>query len=181
MAEQSDSMGRIVVRTAGEEDRQAVRELTRRAYQEFADVMDPTSWDGLRKAIEGGLANYRRAEVIVLERDRSLVGSVMLFSPEAAPYGAAVAGVPWPEIRLLAVDPSARGEGIAAELIAACLRRVREQGHRGVGLHTSRSMKIAIELYRRMGFVRVPEFDFQPPGAERVEAYYLALPNEPTE
>jgi hypothetical protein len=36
-------------------------------------------------------------------------------------------------------------------------------------------MATAIDLYRRMGFVRAPELDFQPPGAELVEGFRLAL------
>ena len=30
-------------------------------------------------------------------------------------------------------------------------------------------------MYERMGFVRAPEHDFQPPGAERVTGYRLPL------
>jgi hypothetical protein len=36
-------------------------------------------------------------------------------------------------------------------------------------------MRAAVAMYTRMGFVRVPEFDLQPPGTELVEAYRLAL------
>ena len=32
-----------------------------------------------------------------------------------------------------------------------------------------------MQMYKRMGFVRVPEFDHQPPGTELVEAYRLEL------
>jgi ribosomal protein S18 acetylase RimI-like enzyme len=47
-----------------------------------------------------------------------------------------------------------------------------------LGLHTSRSMRAAVRLYERMGFVRDPEHDFHPPGAELVEGYLLRL-NDP--
>ena len=36
-------------------------------------------------------------------------------------------------------------------------------------------MRAALRLYQRMGFVRDPEHDFQPPGAELVEGYLLRL------
>jgi hypothetical protein len=36
-------------------------------------------------------------------------------------------------------------------------------------------MRAAARLYERMGFVRDPERDFQPPGAELVEGYLLRL------
>jgi hypothetical protein len=36
-------------------------------------------------------------------------------------------------------------------------------------------MRSAMRLYERMGFVRDPEHDFQPPGAELVEGYLMRL------
>jgi hypothetical protein len=36
-------------------------------------------------------------------------------------------------------------------------------------------MQAAIRLYEQMGFVRFPEYDFQPEGAELVMAYRLNL------
>jgi ribosomal protein S18 acetylase RimI-like enzyme len=56
-----------------------------------------------------------------------------------------------------------------------CVRRARRAGATAIGLHTSRSMRAAVAMYTRMGFVRVPEFDLQPPGTELVEAYRLTL------
>ena len=56
-----------------------------------------------------------------------------------------------------------------------CVRRARSAGAHELGLHTSRSMRSAIRLYTRLGFTRAPERDFQPPGAELVEGYRLAL------
>jgi ribosomal protein S18 acetylase RimI-like enzyme len=56
-----------------------------------------------------------------------------------------------------------------------CVRRARRAGADALGLHTSRSMRAAIRLYERMGFVRAPERDFRPEGAELVEAYRLPL------
>jgi ribosomal protein S18 acetylase RimI-like enzyme len=56
-----------------------------------------------------------------------------------------------------------------------CLRRARASGATEIGLHTSRSMKAAIQMYERMGFERAPENDFQPPGTERVLGYRLGL------
>jgi ribosomal protein S18 acetylase RimI-like enzyme len=78
-------------------------------------------------------------------------------------------------VRLLAVAPEARGTGVGRALMGECVRRARAMGATELGLHTSVSMRAAMQLYERMGFVRAPEFDFQPPGAELVEAYRLRL------
>jgi ribosomal protein S18 acetylase RimI-like enzyme len=58
-----------------------------------------------------------------------------------------------------------------------CVRRARRMGATDLGLHSSHSMRVAIEMYERMGFVRVPEHDFQPQGAELVRGYRLPLGN----
>jgi ribosomal protein S18 acetylase RimI-like enzyme len=68
-----------------------------------------------------------------------------------------------------------RGSGVGRLLVEDCIRRARRAGVRELGLHTSRSMTVARALYERMGFVRAPEHDFQPEGAELVEAYRLPI------
>jgi GNAT superfamily N-acetyltransferase len=102
----------------------------------------------------------------------------MLYPASADAYGGSVRPAPWPEVRLLAVPPDARGSGVAKALMEECFRRVRASGSTRIGIHTSRSMVVAIEMYRRMGFRREPDYDFQPPGAELVEAYTLDLGGE---
>jgi predicted N-acetyltransferase YhbS len=165
----------LVIRDARGEDRDAVRELTLRAYGEYAEVMEPSAWAGLSEGVRNALASTAPADRIVAEHEGKIVGSVMLFAPDANAYAGYVDPVRWPELRLLAVDPDARGLGVGRALVDECLRRARAQGATDLGLHTSRSMRAAIRLYQRLGFVRDPAHDFQPEGAELVEAYRLAL------
>ena len=73
------------------------------------------------------------------------------------------------------MSPDARGEGIGQALVDECVRRARRMGAAELGLHTSGSLRAAIRMYERMGFVRAPERDFQPPGAELVMGYRLPL------
>jgi hypothetical protein len=55
------------------------------------------------------------------------------------------------------------------------MRRARLAGASALGLHTSESLRAGIRMYERMGFVRAPEGDFQPSGAELVMAYRRPL------
>jgi ribosomal protein S18 acetylase RimI-like enzyme len=165
----------VTVRDAREDDRAAVRALTLRAYAEYAGVMEPSAWAELEQALRRAIDSESGAERIVAEHAGRVVGSVMLFPPSAAAYGDAAEAPPWPELRLLAVSPDARGMGVGRLLVDECVRRARAGGAAELGLHTSRSMETAIGLYRRMGFARAPEHDFQPEGAERVEGYRLRL------
>jgi ribosomal protein S18 acetylase RimI-like enzyme len=165
----------VRVRDARPDELGAVREITLRAYEEFARVMEPSAWGGLRSAVLGALDTELPAERIVAERDGELLGSVMLFPAATDSYGDPAASAAWPELRLLAVTPEGRGRGVGRALVEECVRRARSAGAAALGLHTSRSMRVAIRLYESLGFRRVPEHDFQPPGAELVTAYALPL------
>ncbi|MBV9772369.1 MAG: GNAT family N-acetyltransferase [Gemmatimonadetes bacterium] len=172
--------GGVRIRDARADEREAIRELTMRAYSQYATIMAPTAWAGLREALVAALALEGGAERIVAERDGRLVGSVMLYPPETDAYGGLAAEATWPELRLLAVDPEARGLGVGAALVDECVRRARASGASALGLHTSRSMEAAIRMYERLGFVRAPEHDFHPEGAEVVWGYRLDLDDAPT-
>jgi GNAT superfamily N-acetyltransferase len=169
----------VSVRDAREDERDAIRALTLRAYAEYATVMAPEAWAGLERAVLTALASEERVERIVAERGGALVGSVLLYPPAADAYGGAVRRASWPELRLLAVAPEARGHGVGRALVDECVRRARRAGAAELGLHTSASMRVAMRMYERMGFVRAPEHDFRPDGAELVTAYRLPLGDLP--
>lgn len=165
----------LEIRDAGDGERDAVRELTLAAYTEYASRMTPDAWRGLDGAVRDALASDVRAHRIVALRGGRLVGSVMLYPPAASAYGGLTGAARWPELRLLAVSAEARGLGVGERLVEECIRRARADGAEAIGLHTSHSMQGAMRLYARLGFVRAPETDFQPEGAEVVEGYRLGL------
>lgn len=165
----------FIIRDARSDERDAIRNLTIRAYADYATIMDAVTWAGLEQAISSALASDAPVERIVADDHGTLIGSAMLYPPATKAYGSMLAELSWPEIRLVSVAPEARGRGVARALMDECLRRARASGATAIGLHTSRSMREAVAMYTRMGFVRVPEFDHQPPGAELVEAYRLSL------
>jgi GNAT superfamily N-acetyltransferase len=171
------------IRASRPDDRPRIIALTRRAYGEYAGVMAPAAWRALHEAIDTSLTDDAGVTRLVAELDGEVVGSAALYEPEVDAYRGLASRAPWPEVRLVAVDPAARGNGIARLLVLECARRAQESGASDLGLHTSRSMRIAKHLYERMGFVRNPESDFQPPGAELVEGYRLPLgePAPPSE
>ena len=170
-----DVGGEVIVRDARDDERSAVRALTLRAYAEYAAVMAPEAWEGLERAVRAALLASGPAERIVAERGGALVGSVLLYPAATDAYGGLAGPASWPELRLLAVAPEARGLGVGGALVRECVRRARRMGARELGLHTSETMAVARAMYRRMGFVRAPEHDFRPDGAELVEGYRLPL------
>ncbi len=169
----------VAVRPVGVGERAAAAALVERAYAEYGARMTPDAWAGLAAAVRAALADPGAAEWLVAVRDGApggvLVGSVFLYPPAVDAYGGLTGRAPWPEVRLLAVAPEARGSGAGRALMDACVARARAAGAGALGLHTSASMTAARGLYAAMGFVREPAYDFRPAGAELVEAYRLPL------
>jgi len=169
------SASEVTLRDARPDERAAVAQVTLRAYAELAEVMEPEAWAGLDGAVRAALASDAPAERIVAEHRGALVGSVMLFPPAVDAYEGLADLAPWPELRLLAVSPDARGLGVGRLLVEECVRRARRMGAADLGLHTSQSMRVAMEMYQRMGFERAPEYDFYPRDGEHVQAFRLPL------
>ena len=165
----------VHVREARADEHDRIGELTLEAFSELASTMETSAYVALEQALASSLANIRGATRLVAECDGVIVGSAAYYNAGADAYAESTAGGHWPEVRLVAVDPASRRLGIARLLMLECIRRAQESGATQLGLHTSRSMHAAMGLYARLGFVRDPAHDFQPPGAELVEGYVLDL------
>ncbi|HKX18828.1 MAG TPA: GNAT family N-acetyltransferase [bacterium] len=163
------------IRDARPDDREAVRALTLAAYEEYAAAMPEAFWAVYRRNLVATLDTPGPEDRIVAEDGGVVVGSVFLYPPEAAAYGARAQGSRWPEVRLLAVPPSARGRGIGQALMDECVHRARVLGAEALGLHTMDMMRAAVRRYERMAFVRAPETDFAPGGGILVKGYRLKL------
>jgi ribosomal protein S18 acetylase RimI-like enzyme len=150
----------VIVRDAAPGEHGAIRAVLEAAYRQFASQVPASIYDPYIADILDLDTRARDGRLLVAERAGHIVGTVTFYDDAAAE------GVGWPAgwagLRALGVDPAARGLGIGRLLMDACVDRARQAGASVLCLHTAVIMTAAIALYERMGFQRVPEFDFTP-------------------
>ena len=167
-------------RPGTDRDMEPARAVLGRAYARYESALPPANWAAYLTDILDLEGRANESELIVAELDGVLVGCVSYFPPGAkASYPSDAFAKHWPAewsaFRLLAVDPVAQGRGVGRRLTLECIERARAAGAPALGLHTTAPMQIAREMYERMGFERVPAYDFRPGGEVLVEAYRLLL------
>jgi predicted N-acetyltransferase YhbS len=166
-----------VIRSAREADRPAIEAVTLAAYEQYAASLPPRLWREYRRNIVATLADATPEITIVAEAGGALVGSVLLqpAGAQAANPGRGTSNrLAHPEVRLLAVAPSVRGQGVGRRLMDECIRRARASGTAALILHTA-DMSVAMRLYERMGFVRDATLDYEVAADVLVKGYRFPL------
>lgn len=129
-------------------DARAVDRLALAAFEQFSS--DYADWPTMAAAIGRMSELAEHGEIIIAECDGMLVGAVAYIPPHRPK--ADCFRPEWPVVRMLVVDPAARGRGIGRALAEECVRRARRDAAPVIALHTSPVMTVALPLYLRMGF-----------------------------
>jgi DNA-binding MarR family transcriptional regulator/N-acetylglutamate synthase-like GNAT family acetyltransferase len=106
----------------------------------------------------------------IAERDAAIIGSVFMVrkSPTVA------------QLRLLFVEPSARGLGLGNRLVDECIEFAREVGYRKITLWTHSNLVAARHIYQQKGFTRVHVESYHAFGQElENEVWELPLQHNP--
>jgi DNA-binding MarR family transcriptional regulator/GNAT superfamily N-acetyltransferase len=117
---------------------------------------------GIMSGFVAGFEPERDAAWIA-ERDGEVVGSVFLVRGDAQQEG---------KLRMLYVEPSARGLGVGARLVAACIARARDVDYRALTLWTNDMLVSARRIYEAAGFRLVREEPHRSFGQDLVGQYW---------
>ncbi|MFZ1909753.1 MAG: GNAT family N-acetyltransferase [Burkholderiales bacterium] len=98
----------------------------------------------------------------IAERNGKRLGSVMLVSQSRT-----VA-----KLRLLLLEPAARGQGLGRRLVETCIRHARRCGYRKIVLWTQSNLSAARAIYAKSGFELVRKARHRGFGHELVGEYW---------
>jgi DNA-binding MarR family transcriptional regulator/GNAT superfamily N-acetyltransferase len=86
----------------------------------------------------------------IAERDGTNVGSVFLVQARDEASHEPIAGTA--QLRMLLVEPAARGLGIGERLVTECEHFARQAGYRKIALWTNANLTAARNIYRKAGY-----------------------------
>ena len=114
-------------------------------------------WDLRFEALVGQIASRfieqfdpAREACWIAERDGANIGSVFLVQARDEATNAPEPGVA--QLRMLLVEPSARGLGLGVALVGECERFARRSGYRTIRLWTNSLLAVARGIYEKAGY-----------------------------
>lgn len=144
----------MIIRDFRTADALAVNAVALAAFGQYEGIY--SDWEALTRGVGSMASLAEGAEIIVAEAEGQLIGAVAYCPPGSTPR-ADFFRPEWPIIRMLVVDPRARGNGVGRKLTDECIRLAMRDGASQISLHTSPAMAVALTMYLKMGFQLIRE------------------------
>jgi ribosomal protein S18 acetylase RimI-like enzyme len=160
----------MFIRAARPDEYSAVGEMVVEVYRSIIPDLE-----GYVEQLRDVAARVAAGVLVWVAHDDGALAGTVSYVPGPGPY-AEFEDPLGSGIRMLAVLPEFQERGIGEALVRACLARAASDGKRRVYLDTTQWMQAAQRLYRRIGFVRAPELDWEPTPEVLLTAYVYELP-----
>jgi ribosomal protein S18 acetylase RimI-like enzyme len=152
-------MANLIYRTGSLWEKDSLQQLGILSYSQFSKILSPADWTTMSRFLHNDkmweqLVNS--SKVFVCEDQGKIVGMAYLV---ASGNPTRIYPDDWCYVRMVGVDPSYRGKGIAKRLTQMCVDYAKESKEKIVGLHTSEKMEDARHIYEGIGFKLHKEID----------------------
>jgi len=150
---------KLIYREGSPIEKASLQQLGILSYNQFSQFLSPADWAVMDRFLHDDkmweqLVN--NSKIFVCEDGNMLIGMAYLV-PSGNPTH--IYPADWSYVRMVGVDPSHRGKGIAKRLTQLCVDYARETNEKIVGLHTSEKMEDARHIYESIGFSIYKEID----------------------
>jgi ribosomal protein S18 acetylase RimI-like enzyme len=140
-------------------DAPQLRKLALASYGQFQKDLTPENWEkfhGLLAAESSYINILKIAQCFICEKGEEIIG-VAYIVPSGNPTELFQSD--WSYIRMVAVNPEYRGNGISKKLTQMCIDFASENNEKIIALHTSEFMDAARHIYESLGFNKIKELD----------------------
>jgi predicted N-acetyltransferase YhbS len=151
---------------------EAITALLHRAYARNAAA--GLAFGATHQAPEVTRQRLSQGWALVAERDRAIVGTIVLYCPQKVPYGEYEPGWPLASFGQFAVDPELPGEGLGRKLLGRVEAEARARGAQELCLDTAQPARGLIAYYERLGYRIVARADWRP--EVNYESWIMAKP-----
>jgi N-acetylglutamate synthase-like GNAT family acetyltransferase len=154
-----------IVRNAHPTEFQEIGQLMVQVYSQLGGFPKPSEQPNYYNMLTniGNLTQKPNTELLVaVSTDNKIAGAVVYFS-DMQYYGSG--GTATKEknaagFRLLAVNPTIRGQGIGKLLTNACIAKAKQSELQNMVIHTTKAMQTAWTMYESLDFKRAEDLDF---------------------
>lgn len=145
-------------------DLPSVEEIAKEAYSQHKSKVSSQLWHDW---INGVISSLRsgKGTIIILRENENIVGTIQFYLDASQ---SELDG--WPKgsnsgcLRVFAVRPKDQDKGYGTVLINYCIKQAKDVGLSKLFLHTGHINESAVHIFEKIGFKRLPKFDFYPYG-----------------